>query len=242
MEGSLVAYKVFTNGSVLQASEVNDNLMKQAVATFSNAAARTAAITSPVEGQLTYLEDTNQFQSWNTSGWSSAFGLNFINSVNFSNASSVSLANGTFSSEFDNYLILGNFFGSGGGGGGVMSMRFRAGGTDNSSSNYTFTLEEAYSNGSASRVNGLSQTSIRNNFVDTTTQTMFMQVFSPAQSTNTVVHERLTRFTSASGNGIGYNEGFGGFFGDTVFDSATFLPAGQTISGSFFVYGYKRGI
>jgi hypothetical protein len=69
MEGSLVAYKVFTNGSVLQASEVNDNLMKQAVATFSNAAARTAAITSPVEGQMTYLEDTNQVSIYSGSSW-----------------------------------------------------------------------------------------------------------------------------------------------------------------------------
>ena len=66
MEGSLVAYKVFTNGSTLQASELNDNLMKQSVAVFSNAAARTAAITSPVEGQMTYLEDDNLLYIYNT--------------------------------------------------------------------------------------------------------------------------------------------------------------------------------
>jgi hypothetical protein len=59
MEGSLVAYKVFTNGSVLNASEINDNLMNQSVMVFSNAAARTAAITSPVEGMVTYTEDNN---------------------------------------------------------------------------------------------------------------------------------------------------------------------------------------
>jgi hypothetical protein len=43
--------------------------MKQAVATFSNAAARSAAITSPVEGQVTYLEDVNSYQSYNGSAW-----------------------------------------------------------------------------------------------------------------------------------------------------------------------------
>jgi hypothetical protein len=69
MEGSLVAYKVFTNGSVLQASEVNENLMQQAVATFSNAAARTAAITSPVPGQVTYLEDSKLFQTFDGTNW-----------------------------------------------------------------------------------------------------------------------------------------------------------------------------
>jgi hypothetical protein len=69
MEGSLVAYKVFTNGSTLQASELNENLMQQAVSTFSNAAARTAAITSPVEGQLTYLLDVDRYESWSGSAW-----------------------------------------------------------------------------------------------------------------------------------------------------------------------------
>jgi hypothetical protein len=69
MEGSLVAYKVFTNGSVLQASEVNENLMQQAVATFSSPAARTAAITSPLEGQVSFLQDSNLFSIYDGSSW-----------------------------------------------------------------------------------------------------------------------------------------------------------------------------
>jgi hypothetical protein len=74
MEGSLVAYKVFTNGSVLNASEINDNLMRQSVMVFSNEAARTAAITSPVEGMVAYLEDTNLFTTYNGSSWKNSFG------------------------------------------------------------------------------------------------------------------------------------------------------------------------
>jgi hypothetical protein len=69
MEGSLVAYKVFSNGSVLNASEINDNLMNQSVIVFSNSAARTAAITSPVDGMLTYLEDTDVYQSYTAGSW-----------------------------------------------------------------------------------------------------------------------------------------------------------------------------
>jgi hypothetical protein len=69
MEGSLVAYKVFTNGSVLNASEVNENLMNQAVITFSNSTARGSAIASPVEGMLTYLEDTQTYESWDGAAW-----------------------------------------------------------------------------------------------------------------------------------------------------------------------------
>jgi hypothetical protein len=69
MEGSLVAYKVFTNGSVLNASEINDNLMNQSVMVFSNSTARAAAIATPLEGMLTWLQDTNKYQNYNGSAW-----------------------------------------------------------------------------------------------------------------------------------------------------------------------------
>ena len=69
MEGSLVAYKVFTNGSVLNASEINDNLMNQSVMVFSNSTARSAALTAPVEGMLTWLEDSNRYENYNGSAW-----------------------------------------------------------------------------------------------------------------------------------------------------------------------------
>lgn len=105
MEGSLVAYKVFTNGSVLQASEVNDNLMKQAVATFSNSAARTAAITSPVEGQMTYVEDNDRYATWNGSAWVSPFGYTLLASSNYTSATTLDVDN-VFTSEFDVYEIV----------------------------------------------------------------------------------------------------------------------------------------
>jgi hypothetical protein len=105
MEGSLVAYKVFTNGSVLQASEVNENLMQQAVATFSNAAARTAAITSPVEGQMIYLLDVDRYEHWNGTSWVSPFGMTLLNITSFSSASNVTI-NNIFTTTYDTYKIV----------------------------------------------------------------------------------------------------------------------------------------
>ena len=64
-----MAYKVFTNGSVLNASEINENLMNQSVMVFSNSTARAAALTSPVEGMLTWLQDTNKYENYNGSAW-----------------------------------------------------------------------------------------------------------------------------------------------------------------------------
>jgi hypothetical protein len=69
MEGSLVAYKVFSNGSVLNASEINENLMNQSVMVFSNSTARAAALTSPVEGMLTWLEDVNRYENYDGTAW-----------------------------------------------------------------------------------------------------------------------------------------------------------------------------
>ena len=63
-----MAYKVFTNGSVLNASEINTNLMNQSVMVFSNSTARAAALTAPVEGMLTWLEDVNRYEYRNGSG------------------------------------------------------------------------------------------------------------------------------------------------------------------------------
>jgi hypothetical protein len=64
-----MAYKVFSNGSVLNASDLNDYLMNQSVMVFSNSTVRAAALTSPTEGMLTWLEDINRFQYYSTSGW-----------------------------------------------------------------------------------------------------------------------------------------------------------------------------
>jgi len=64
-----MAYKTFANGFPLPASDLNNFLMNQSVIVFADAAARTTAIPSPVEGMLTYLEDTNAYESWNGSAY-----------------------------------------------------------------------------------------------------------------------------------------------------------------------------
>jgi hypothetical protein len=64
-----MAYKVFSNGSVLSASDLNDFLMRQSLMVFSSSTARASAITGPTEGMLTYLEDTNRFQYYSGTAW-----------------------------------------------------------------------------------------------------------------------------------------------------------------------------
>lgn len=64
-----MAYKVFSNGNVLNASDLNDYLMNQSVMVFADSAARSAALTTPVEGMLTWLQDSNKYQFYNGTAW-----------------------------------------------------------------------------------------------------------------------------------------------------------------------------
>jgi len=63
-----LGFKTFATGDVLSAGDVNGYLM-QGVNVFADAAARTAAITSPQEGQMSYLKDTNVTQYYSGSAW-----------------------------------------------------------------------------------------------------------------------------------------------------------------------------
>jgi hypothetical protein len=232
MEGSLVAYKVFTNGSVLQASEINDNLMRQATAVFSNAAARTAAITSPVEGQLTYLEDTNLYHYWNGSAWVSPFGSTLLSTTGFTNVASVSF-NNVFSSQFANYRIVFRIdqFTPGA----ALHLRLRIGGSDSSSS-YNFThsvIASTFDFKGRSASNTATQMVISSNDMF---GTKFGEVylFSP----NEVAQTFLTSY-GGSGGGV-QSIASGDHFSNTQFDGFTVFASAGNITGTVNVYGLRK--
>lgn len=63
-----LGFKTFATGDVLSAGDTNGYLM-QGVLVFADAAARTAAITSPQEGQTTYTKDNDLIQIYSGSAW-----------------------------------------------------------------------------------------------------------------------------------------------------------------------------
>ena len=63
-----LGFKNFTTGEVLTASDVNGYLM-QGILVFADAAARTAAITSPQEGNMSYLKSDDVVYKYNGSAW-----------------------------------------------------------------------------------------------------------------------------------------------------------------------------
>ena len=69
-----LGFKEFTTGDVLTAADANGYLASQVVMVFADAAARTTAITSPQEGMISFLKDTNATQYYSGSAWVSIGG------------------------------------------------------------------------------------------------------------------------------------------------------------------------
>jgi hypothetical protein len=233
MEGSLVAYKVFTNGSVLQASELNENLMQQAVATFSNAAARTAAITSPVEGQLTYLLDVNRYDHWNGTAWVSPFGLTLINTTSFTSATTVAVDN-VFTSAYQNYQIVIEGTGSSAAG---CTMQLRVGGVA-SVLTYNWSGLEVTTGAGPTRQGAITQPSwkigtITDNFTGN------IQIANPnlARRTN-FISTNAAYSSSLTDNWTSYFTG--GHNTATAYDGFQIISASPSISGTIRTYGLRN--
>ena len=68
-----LGFKDFVTGEVLTAADVEGYLM-QGIWVFASAAARSAAVTSPQEGNYSYLKDTNSTEYYTGSAWVAAGG------------------------------------------------------------------------------------------------------------------------------------------------------------------------
>ena len=62
-------FKLFADGNVLLASEVNTFMMEQMIMVFDDAAARDAAITAPSEGMFAFTKSDDQLRFYNGTSW-----------------------------------------------------------------------------------------------------------------------------------------------------------------------------
>ena len=60
-------FKLFQDGNVLLASEVNTFMMEQQIMVFADSTARDAAITSPSQGMFAFLKDQDILTVYTTS-------------------------------------------------------------------------------------------------------------------------------------------------------------------------------
>ena len=62
-------YKQWTTGAVLTSSDMNTYVGDQVVMVFASSSARSSAVSSPTEGMVSYLSDTNAIEYYDGSSW-----------------------------------------------------------------------------------------------------------------------------------------------------------------------------
>ena len=83
-------YKQWTTGAVLTSSDMNTYVGDQDVMVFASSSARSSAVSSPSEGMVSYLSDTNAIEFYDGSSWT---GLGDITAVNA--GANIDVTNGT---------------------------------------------------------------------------------------------------------------------------------------------------
>ena len=73
-----LGFKDFVTGEVLTAADVDGYLM-QGVWVFADAAARTSAVASPQEGNMSFLKDTNSVEYYSGAAWAAVGGASGSN-------------------------------------------------------------------------------------------------------------------------------------------------------------------
>jgi hypothetical protein len=96
-----LGYKEFATGDVLTAADANGYLASQVVMVFADAAARTSAITSPQEGMISYLKDTNSTEYYSGSAWTAIGGSSSVTWTAFTPTySGITVGNGTVTARY----------------------------------------------------------------------------------------------------------------------------------------------
>ena len=212
-----------------------------AIRSFANAADRTAAIPSPTEGIVSYLNDVDALQVYSGSAWvSSALatgsGLVHITTSTFTTSSSETF-NNVFTTAFRNYKIVVDLITSAGNN---LSLKLISAGTPASTS-YHYGGFRITSGASQTVTGGISGTSF---LICSATGTSIV-----SNLTVDVLAPQIARATGILATGQGYAAGVGQYTADlnsgvhtmaSSYDGFSISPGSGTFTGEISVYGYKR--
>jgi hypothetical protein len=201
-----------------------------AVQAFANAAARTAAIPTPTEGMVSYLNDTDALQTHNGSAWVSPFGLTHIRTVTIGSSVTTLSLTDVFSSTFDNYLITAA--GGTAGGGGLVQIQIPG-----VTSGYKMTFLYANFNSAAQAVSGTNYSLIEYAGTIDGTNGISMEL--------SVGNPNLPQSTTFSSNNAGNSNNYMGVMSarlsnPTQYTSINLVFSGAVTGGVVRVYGYRK--
>ena len=223
-------FKTFVTGEVLTAADTNGYLM-QGVNVFANAAARTAAITSPQEGQMSYLSDTNSTEYYSGSAWAvvGGGGMTLLSTTTLSGGST---SLGTIPSGYvDLRLYILNYKPSTDG----ANMQWRY----NSDSGNSYKVRSANESGVSGFTTTMGMVYGNDNSVAVGLGAMTIYNYSNATTWKTSEWLNVT-VNSTTTTTYDQDKSYGFWNGTAAITNITFYPSGGTFtSGTVLLYGVK---
>ena len=229
-----LGFKTFATGDVLTAADTNGYLM-QGVWVFASAAARTSAVTSPQEGNMSFLKDTNSVEYYDGAAWVAVGGSGGLTLLSTTTLSGATV---TIPSIVQTYK----------------SLRMVIYGVTNATANGVMRIAP---NGNTIGCSYVSTDSVGASFVSSVNRVTYLNLGTTAwlrTSTNNVATIQIDNYTSSTNykslNAYGYAEETGGsvmsfniggaFVSNTAVTSLVFSNAGGNLStGTVLLYGVK---
>jgi hypothetical protein len=226
----------FAAAEVLTAA--NQNLLSNGIPVFSGTATRNDAFGGSgektlAEGQFAYLEDSNTTQYYDGAAWQSVGvtpGLRLITAASFSAVTSVSLAADTFSTTYLNYKIIWQVDSTSANG--STTVRMRAAGSDNTTSNYR-QMEVGITQANSGTNNAQDNQSTWQGFGQVNSMTF--DCLTPKATAYTTLQGIYTDNNTSSMIGRTLNARF---VATTSFDSMSFICSTGNFTGTYRVYGW----
>jgi hypothetical protein len=189
-------------------------------------------------GQVLTVNSGEDAPEWATPAAVPA-GLDLITTATFSAVAAVSI-NDVFTSTYENYRVIVKANCSSNDQ--AFRFRLRASGTDNSSANYMWGLNGLQLTGQATyneTINGSLDGSFKTGAIGTNYRTILAMDIQSPQVTDNTGFTGMQFFPVSATNAYTYQLG-GMLSVTTSYDGVTFFPSGGTISGEYWIYGYKK--
>jgi hypothetical protein len=237
----------YVSGEVLTAADLT--VTNSGIPVFADSTARTNAFGGTgekvlAEGQYAYLESDNSTSFWDGSAWVSVGttpGLVYLTGATFTTATSVSLPTNTFSATYLNYKLF--FELTALTADSDFTLRFRAGGTDDTTSVYNTAFTGNSTGLGAAQFVGADLTSIKLGESDGPNGREYylvLDITSPQAATTTSIFGGLG-FVSKPDSYRAFFAGGGNFKNTTSFDSLTIISStASSMTGNYRVYGYSE--
>ena len=166
-------------------------------------------------------------------------GLSFITGATFTTAASVSLPAATFSAAYANYQFMFDIADSSTDI--ALTLRFRIGGSDNTTSNYNngFTGLDNLGNTQTKTVSQGTAFALTDISTGVDRQVFNLMICNPFAAQKTEINGFVGRQATALG-GFAVMAGGGLFNATTSFDALTVIASTGTITGLYRVYGYAN--